>query len=289
MGVPEIAFLNGQFVPLGEARVSVNDRGFLFGDGIYEVLVGYGGRLWAVDRHWRRLARSLREVGIDGVDLEALRRLMHTAVDRAGYASPLVYLQITRGEAPRRHDWDRHELVPTILITVREARLDPARQAAGVSCITHPDLRWSRCDIKTINLLPNVMAKQKAHLAAAHEAILVRDDGTVSEGSSSAIGVVQDGTVRIHPRNQSVLPSITSDLAAELAADLGIPWLEEPVTLTALRAADEVFLCSTTSEVLGVVAVDRKPIADQQVGPVTARLGAAYREAVLAGSDTLRS
>lgn len=284
----DICCLNGEFVPMAEAKVSVNDRGFVFGDGVYEVVNGHDGRLWTMERHWRRLARSLAELDIRGVDLERLRELSLEAVRRSGYPRPMVYVQVTRGVVPRRHDWDPDGMVATTLITVRPAPVIPPEvMAAGVSCITCEDLRWGRCDIKSINLLGNVMAKQQAHAAGAFEAILVRD-GIVTEGSSTSLCIVTDGVLRSHPLTRQVLPSITRQFVLELADDLGQPVVEEPFHVDLLRAADEVFLTGTTSEVLGVTRIDGRPVADGAVGPVTRRLRRAYDEAVAAGADAPR-
>lgn len=284
----EIGYVNGQFGPLAEATIPINDRGFLFGDGVYEVLRGYDGRLWAEERHWRRLAWSLAELGLEGVDLDSLRSIMHEAVRRAQTSEPLVYLQITRGIAPRSHGWDDAELHPTIVVTVRQAR-DPAAASReqGVACLSLPDERWHRCDVKSVNLLANVLAKQRAKRAGATEAILYDGDGQVTEGSSSAVLAVFDGALWCPPQSPALLPSITRDIALELAAELGLDVRREGFSLDALRAADEAMICSTTSEVLGVTRLDDEPLGRGGVGPVTRQLARAYRAAVAAGRDSL--
>lgn len=285
----EIGYVNGSFGPLAEMTISINDRGFLFGDGVYEVLRGYDGRLWAQERHWRRLANSLAAIGIEDVDLDALLDIVREAVRRAGTPSPLVYIQITRGIAPRRHDWDRRQLDPTVVVTVREAQAPTAAEyEQGVACVTHPDLRWKRCDIKSLNLLPNILAKQHAHDAGAFEAILVDADGLVTEGSSSTLLCVVDGALRCPPQTGAVLPSISRDLVLEMAGELGLTAVHEAFSLAALRDASEAMLCGTTSEVIGVVRIDGQPVADGRVGPVTRRLAAAYRKAVATGRDGWR-
>jgi len=287
--VTEVGYVNGTFGPLSEMTISINDRGFLFGDGVYEVLRGYDGRLWATERHWQRLANSLAAIWIEGVDLEALLRIVREAVRRAGTANPLVYIQITRGIAPRNHDWDRQRLDPTVVVTVREAKEPSAEQRRdGVRCVTLPDLRWKHCDIKSLNLLPNVMAKQLAHEAGAYEAVLVDADGLVTEGSSSTLLAVSDGVIHCPPQTGAVLPSISRDLVLEFAAELGIEVRREPFSLEFLRAADEAMLCGTTSEVIGVTLLDDGAIGDGQVGPLTRQLAGAYRKAVVAGRDGLR-
>jgi len=287
--VTDIGYVNGAFGPLSEMTISINDRGFLFGDGVYEVLRGYDGRLWAQERHWRRLANSLAAIWIDGVDLDALLGIVHEAVRRAGTANPLVYIQITRGVAPRSHDWDRHQLDPTVVVTVREAHAPSAAQRRqGVRCVTHPDLRWKHCDIKSLNLLPNVMAKQHAHDAGAFEAVLHDASGRVTEGSSSTILCARDGALWCPPQSGAVLPSISRDLVLEFAVELGLAVRHEDFNLDHLRGADEVMLCGTTAEVLGVVHLDQTTIADGQVGPLTWQLATAYQRAVAAGRDAPR-
>ena len=285
----EIGYVNGVFGPLGEMTISINDRGFLFGDGVYEVLRGYDGRLWAQERHWRRLARSLHLVHVDGVDLDSLLGIIHEAVRRAATANPLVYIQITRGVAPRQHYWDQSQLDPTIVVTVREAPSpSAAERERGVRCVTHPDLRWRHCDIKSVNLLPNVMAKQFAHQAGAYEAILHDQAGGVTEGSSNTVLCVCADELWCPPQADAVLPSISRDLVLEFAAELGLTIRRSNFDLARLRGADEVLLCGTTTEVLGVVQIDRGDVADGTVGPVTHRLMAAYHKAVQAGRDGLR-
>lgn len=284
----EIAFLNGDFTELAEASISVNDRGYLFGDGVYEVIRGYSGRLWAFERHWRRLARSLAELRIEGVDLEALEKIARECVRRAGTPEPLLYVQITRGIAPRSHQWEPN-LVPSILVTVREARRpsETARRE-GVACITTLDTRWKRCDIKSLNLLPNVLAKQEAHQAGAFEAIFRDDDGIITEGSSTSVGMVTAGALVLHPSGARVLPSISRDLVCELAHERGIEVRQEAFDYAALLAADEVLLAGTTTEVVGVVKIDGQPIGGGRLGPVAGYLIDAFGEAVRSGADAPR-
>lgn len=281
----EVACLNGRFLPLSEACISVNDRGFLFGDSIYEVARAYRGRIWALDRHLERLRRSLTAIAITGVDLDQVRENMVEAYLRAGGDDALIYVQITRGVAPRSHV-PHQPLVPTVLITVRPVEdLAGRSREAGVSVILVPEVRWQRRDIKSTNLLPNILAKQEAHARGAYEAIFVTDDGWVNEGSSANLFIVQAGVVRTPPNGPSLLPGITRDLVVETARREGLPMEELPVSREALLAADEVFLTSTMSEVLGVTTIDGQPVADGQVGPVTRRLQAAYRARVEAGDD----
>ncbi|NUQ00860.1 MAG: aminotransferase class IV [Armatimonadetes bacterium] len=284
----EIAYLNGDFTTLDEASISVNDRGYLFGDGVYEVIRGYGGRLWTFERHWQRLARSLAELRIEGVDLDALEKIARECVRRAETAEPLLYVQITRGIAPRSHFWETN-LVPSILVTVREFR-GPSEQARreGVSCITTLDTRWKRCDIKSLNLLPNVMAKQEAHLAGAFEAVFRDENGTITEGSSTSLGIVSGGALLLHPAGSRVLPSISRDLVCELAGDRGLEVRQQAFDLAALLGADEAFLAGTTTEVVAVVKVDGQPICNGRPGATVSYLIEAYADAVRRGADAPR-
>lgn len=281
-----MAWVNGQLSTLDSAKVPLNDRAVAFGDGVYEVLIGYGRRLWAVERHFQRLARSLREMAIRGVDLQALRSVIDRVVEAAEPDNPMVYLQISRGIAPRSHDYDPAMLDPSILVTVREAPFPTAEaRAHGVACITHADLRWKRCDIKSLNLLGNVIARQQAKQKNAVEAILVNDTGVVTEGSHTGVSTVTDGVVRAHPEGPAILPSITRQLTYEHAAALGIEVVRETIGVDELFHADEVFLSGTTAEVLPVTQIDGRRIGNGRPGPVSQRLQAAYRAAVEAEAD----
>lgn len=279
----DIAWLNGEYLPLEQARVPVTDRGFLFGDGVYEVVRGYGGRLFAFGAHWARLARSLHEIGIGGVDLTDLEQVAVEAVRRSGHAEPLLYLQITRGCAPRRHTWS-DDLKPTVLLTVTAAQPVPReRLEAGVACITHPDWRWARCDIKSLNLLPNVMAKQRAAEAGAFEAILYEADGTVTEGCSTTLFTVTAGALATHPEGPRILPGITRSKVVELAEQLGTPVRLVPSHVLSLHRADEVFIAGTTTEIQPVVQIDGEAVHDGRPGPVTQRLGEAFEQLIAGG------
>jgi len=281
-----MAWVNGQLSTLDAARVPVNDRAVAFGDGVYEVLVGYGPRLWAVERHFQRLARSLQEMEIRGVDLQALRKVISSVLDAAQAENPMVYLQISRGIAPRSHDYDPAELDPSILVTVREAHFPSDEDRAnGVSCITHPDLRWRRCDIKSLNLLGNIIARQQAKLKNAVEALLINEAGVVTEASHSSLSIVKNGVIKAHPEGPAVLPSITRQLTYEHAAALGIPIVRETFGLDELLHADEAFLSSTTAEVLPITQLDGRRVGRGKPGPISLRLQEAYRAAVAAGND----
>ncbi|MCA1596479.1 MAG: aminotransferase class IV [Chloroflexi bacterium] len=285
--MPDIACVNGVFSPLDDARVPVNDRGFLFGDGVYEAIRSYDGRLWALDRHMVRLERSLAELMIPLRRLSALRTWIQEAMERANYPDAIVYVQVTRGAAARQHAFDE-TLVPTVVVTVRPvSAILPEQRAAGVSAITTPDLRWERRDIKSINLLPNVLAKQQAVRAGAFEALLVEPDGRMTEGSSSNLFAVFEGRVHTAPADHHILGGITRDLVIAVAARIGIVVEESPFSLDRLRSADEIFLSGTVSEVLAVTRLDGAPVGTGAVGPLTHRLADGYNDCVRSQQDCL--
>jgi len=286
--MPAIAYVNGKFSPIEKAVVSVEDRGFQLGDGVYEVLRTYNGRLHAVDAHLRRLFHSL-----DAIELKhhftaaGLARIIREAVRRGGFQDSLVYLQITRGATRRMKEFPEG-IPPTLVITVRELELPrPALRAAGVAIRTTADTRWRHCDVKSICLLPNVLASQKAKAAGCHEALFVAEDGALTECASSNIFIVKRGLIATPPVSANILGGITREEIIAVARKHRLPVQERRVTLKELLAADEAFLTGTTTEVLPVVRVDRRRIGNGQPGPVTTRLYALYR-AEIAGTGQRR-
>jgi D-alanine transaminase len=285
--MPDIAWLNGEWMPLEEARVPVRDRGYLFGDGVYEVIRSYQGRLWALQPHLDRLARSLGEIGLAGVDQEQLRNLVEEGSRRSGYASARVYLHVTRGVGPRWHSYPA-DLRPTVLVMVEEQQeLSPARYEQGAAAITLPELRWGRCDIKSLNLLPNVLARQRAHQQGADEAIFVRSDGIVTEGAANSLFAVQGGVVITREEGPHILPSITRVLVLDCARRLELPVYEGPYTEALLRAAEEIFLAGTSPGIWAVTRLDGVPAGGGLPGPVTLRLTEAFFGRTAAGDDRL--
>ncbi len=283
--MPEVAYVNGTFLPLGEAVVPVEDRGFQFADGVYEVVASYGGRPFAMEAHLRRLEYSLAALRI-GLDIRAygLEALVREAITRTGYGETLVYIQVTRGTAPRRHEFPAGPTRPTVVMTVKELRR-PAAQLyqSGVKVVSSPDLRWKRCDIKSTSLLANILAKQQAAEAGAFEALLVDGQGRVNEGSSTSAFCVRQGVVWTAPEGPHILPSITRGLLLDLARGLGLPVCEQFSTLQEYCQADEVFLAGTTTEAMPVVSIDDHPVAKGIPGPLTARLRQAFLDHVAAG------
>jgi D-alanine transaminase len=266
----QLVYLNGDVVPYAEARIPVEDRGFLFGDGIYEVIRIYGGRPFAFDRHFERLRRSAEEIRLS-LDLERLRRDALDLIARQGLDEATLYLQATRGVALRNHAFPLEAVTTVVMFARPAAAPSAALLESGVRCITLPDDRWARCSIKSINLLPNVLAKQQAVEAGCYEALYLRD-GYLTEGSSSNCFAVFDGELWTAPKSNYILGGITRDVLLELARADGIPVQETPVAGRRLASAAEVLISSTTSEVLAVVELDGQPVGNGRPGPIWERL-----------------
>jgi D-alanine transaminase len=275
-----LANLNGEVMPLAEVRISALDRGFLFGDAVYEVLRIYEGRPWLEEDHFRRLERSLTAIRISAVDLGRLRRRMRETIAAGPFKDAVVYIQITRGAAPRAHPFPAHA-VPLEFLFVQEF-LDTYQLArrSGARVITQPDIRWDRCDIKSTNLLANVLAMQAAKEAGSLEALLYLPDGTLTEGTHTSFFGVLEGAVLTAPNSNAILPGITRGLILRLAAQAGIPVREQVLKRSDLAQVSELFLTGTTSEVLPVVCVNDQPIGAGHPGPVTRRLQGEYEQAV---------
>ena len=269
-----VAYLNGQFATRDELRVSVLDRGFLFGDGVYEVIPVYRGQFFRLAQHLARLERSLAAVRIANPwSPTEWCDLMADLVERNGGGSQKVYLQVTRGAAPRDHAFPV-DTVPTVFVMSNP--FEPAETArAPFRAVTVADLRWQRCDIKTVALLPNVLARQQAVDKLADEAILVRE-GQVTEGAASNVFVVTAGRIVTPPEGPWLLAGITRELVVELARDAGLSCAEVPVSEEALKSADEVWLTSSTLELVPVVSVDGVRVGTGRPGPVWKRLRALY-------------
>lgn len=279
-------YLNGQFLPVEQAKLSVLDRGFIFGDGVYEVWRVVEGALFEHARHDRRLRRGLKAIEIDvpSKDIDALKgvadRLLRENDLRSGEGT--FYIEITRGAAPRTHAYPPAGTPATILAMVNRFEVPHAVRAAGAKAITEPDVRWLRCDIKTVQLLPNCMAKQKAAAAGAVEAILVRD-GVVMEGTHSSVLGVKDGELRTHPLSPLILPSVTREIVIEIAKEQGIPVREQAFSSKELFELDELFVAGTTTDVTPLVDVDGRRIGSGKPGPVSKQLYAGLQARLYAG------
>ncbi|MEO1251003.1 MAG: D-amino-acid transaminase [Pseudomonadota bacterium] len=276
----KIAYVNGQYVRQDEARVHIEDRGYQFADGVYEVCLFIAGRFWDFEGHLDRLERSLRELRMAApLSRAALKVVMGELVRRNRLGDALVYLQVTRGVAPRNHPFPKEPVEPALIMTARAFDVDGSDEIArtGVSVITQPDIRWGRVDIKTVGLLPNVLAKQAAREAGAAEAWLLRD-GYVTEGSSSNAWIVDaSGALITHPKGFEILGGITRETALACARDLQIKIDERPFTIDEAKAASEAFITSATNLVTPVIAIDGEPVGAGQPGPVALRLRDAYK------------
>jgi len=278
--VGEMAFLNGDILPIAEAKVSVNDRGFLFGDGVYEVMRTYAGRIWALEPHLERLARSMRCIDLKGPALGEMRSRIEETYRRSELPDAQIYLELTRGVGPRTHAFPA-AAQPTFLITVRGAK-GPTQEERerGARIITVPDTRWARCDIKSVNLLPNVLAKQQAKSAGALEAVFFRPDDQVTEGSSTSLFAVKAGRLLTREEGPQILSGITRRIVLDLARELNVAADEGPLSLKELLQADEVFLTGTTTEIMPVVTVNDRTIGTGVPGPVARTLYNAFRRRI---------
>jgi D-alanine transaminase len=285
----DIVYVNGKFVPRSDAVVSVEDRGFVFGDGVYEVVRVIRGRLFATRFHNERLERSLAGVRIElqGEDsaagfVEIGRQLLRENNLLEGEAT--LYIQVTRGATTRAHHFPPANTPPTVYISV--ARFAPNTEFAerGASAITHPDLRWGRCDLKTLNLLPNVLAAQAAKEQGAFEAMLIRE-GVVTEGAKTNFFGVIDGTLRTHPCDSHILPGITRSVLRDLAAEISIDVDESPITIDEIPGLSELFLTGTTTDVMPVVQLDGRFVGDGKPGELTMKLQRVLAESLASGGD----
>ncbi len=285
-----IAYVNGRYVPFRQALVHIEDRGYQLGDGVYEVCEIREGALVDERRHLERLSRSLAALRIAApLEPPALRFVIAETVRRNRVRDGLVYLQVTRGVSRRDHGFPENPPRPALVITVRAIDRTKIEASArtGISVITVPDNRWGRVDIKTIGLLPNVLARQAAKEAGAKDAWFVDEDGFITEGASSNAWIVKDGVLRTRPASSRILTGITMTVVKELAADLQVKVDERAFTVEELRAADEAFLTSATQTVMPVVRVDGAPVGSGTPGPLTVRLREAfYRKAEMGSALT---
>jgi D-alanine transaminase len=275
--MPDLAYLNGEYLPLAQARIPVLDRGFIFGDGVYEVVPVYGRQLFRLAHHLGRLQGSL-----DGIRLAN----PHTADEWAALIAPIVaqadwddqglYIQVTRGPAPRDQAFPK-TVRPTVLIMAMPLPSPSAESVAhGVAAITAPDNRWQRCNLKTTSLVANVLLRQLSADADCAETILIRD-GLLTEGSASSVFVVSGGLLVAPPPSDLVLPGVTYDVVLELARQENVALEIRPITEAELRRADEIWLTSSTKEITAVTRLDGAPVGGGEPGPLFRRLHAAYQ------------
>lgn len=279
----ELLYLNGKIMPLAEGTVSVEDRGFQFGDGIYEVIKVMGGRLVYLEDHLGRLERSLGEIDLSSaIEGHQFHDVLPELVAQAGLETGYVYMQVTRGSAPRDFALAARTR-PTVLAYTRPMSYpDEATILAGVELCAVDDPRWARCNIKSTNLLGAVLAKEEARREGADEVVFLGPGQLVREGGSSNLFAVVDGTVRTHPLDRRILAGVTRHHVLRLARSLGLPVDETAVDLSGLVAAEEAFLTSTGLDVMPVVRIAGRPVADGRPGRVTLSLADALREDVAA-------
>jgi len=275
--VETLAYLNGTFCPIAEAKVSIQDRGFQFGDSIYEVVVTYEGQTFLLDAHMQRMRRSAAHIGLTyDFDKHPLEPIIAEGLRRCGIADAVVYLQITRGVAPRSHAAPDPPVDPTVVMTFTpRPTVLPEDREHGVSVMTIRDDRWARCSIKAVTLLPNVLAKTEAVRRGYYDAIFVSPGGEVREATSANVFVVRDGRIAMPPRDEAVLHGITQGFIMQCAEAIDIKIAERVIHPEDLRDADEVFLSNTMVEVMPVTRIDDHPVGSAKVGPVTKRI---YKE-----------
>ncbi len=279
--MPEIGYVNGSFCDLSDATISIEDRGFQFADGVYEVFVAYGDRVFKQAEHLARLARSL-----DGIRLPldpatlGVEQVIREGIARAGFEETMVYLQVTRGTAARSHVYN-DDVTPTVVATFKaKPQVAREKRERGLSVITVPDMRWPYCYIKSIALLPNVLAKNDALRRGYDDAVFVAPDGEVREASAANVFVVRGGVLLTPPGTDFILHGITRAHILDCAARIDLPRDERPITREELSAADEMFISSTTTDVLGVTRVDDRAVGAGQVGPVSRALFDEFRASV---------
>lgn len=277
-----IAYVNGRYLEHSQAVVHVEDRGFQFADAVYEVWAVFDGKLADCEGHFNRLDRSLSELSIDPpMSRAALRMVIGETLRRNRIKDGMVYLQISRGVAKRDHAFPDPAPLPTLVLTAKPLNYDAldAKAAKGVSVITQPDIRWGRCDIKTVGLLPNAMAKTLAHEAGAEEAWLVDEMGLVTEGASTNAWIVDaSGTLRTRDTQANILRGITRAALIERLKEQGIPFSEKPFSVEEAKAAKEAFLTAASAFVLPIVQIDDITIGNGRPGPLSLSLRGLYME-----------
>jgi len=264
----QIAMIQDKIVPIEKLEPIYLDRGIFFGDGVYEVVRSYNGKIFALEEHLQRFAQNLSAIEIIGVDIDQIRSRVLKAFDDAGISNAKIYFHITRGSAPRNHVWDTN-LEPNFFLTITELPDDNKIKTEGIAVSTYTDLRWKKCDIKSLNLLPNVLARQNAAQKGCAEAILVDEAGLITEGAASAFFTVLGQRLQTAPLTCNILPSITRKFAIEASKNIGLEIVEKSLTPQQAQAADELFIAVTTMDILPVVEFDSKPIKDGKPGKYT--------------------
>ncbi len=280
----QIVYLNGQYMPMIESKISTQDRGFLFGDGVYEVIPVYDRQLFALDEHLQRLKNSLQAVSIQNplTDPEWLE-LLNTLIEKHPWPDQYIYLQVTRGIQMQRDHLPADCLTPTLYAYTNPLKaVSDSILQNGITAITLEDIRWSNCDIKAITLLPNIMMKLTAKARNADDAILVSREGFITEATASNCFIVKDGTLITPPNGHSLLPGVTRMVIERVAIAHDIPMLEQQITLTDLESADEIWLSSSTKEALPVTRLNDLAVGTGKPGAVWQKMRGFYQEHKLA-------
>lgn len=267
----QLAMIQDKIVPAAKLEPVYLDRGTYFGDGIYEVLRSYNGRIFAFEEHLQRFVDNLASIKITSVDINQIRSRVQTAFDTAAIANATIYFHITRGSAPRNHICETN-LEPNFFLTVTESPDDTDIKTNGISVSAHPDWRWKRCDIKSLNLLANVLARQDAAKKGCDEAILVDDAGLITEGAGSAFFAIYGQKLQTAPLTANILPSITRKFAIKAAENTGLEIIEKSLTVQLAGSADELFCAVTTKDIVPVVKFDDNLIGDGKPGRYTKML-----------------
>lgn len=276
-----IAFVNGVFSPIDEAKISIDDRGYYFGDGVYEVICVFNHIPFALEDHLNRLAYSMEEMGLTcPYDRDQLTALIDEACAMVEGDELLVYFQLTRGIAPRKHTYPAVGTPGSFMMTVKQHVFSDAALKSGISAKTYEDIRWGRCDIKTLNLIPNTMYTQRALTDGVDSALFVKD-GMVTEFTAMSAFMVKSGTVYTHPQTHEILVGTTRRHVIDLLAEMGIPLVERAFSLGEAYAADELFCTSVIDRPTAVISLDGNMIGDGKVGPVVKKLQVAYQKKII--------
>ncbi|MFK5984137.1 MAG: D-amino-acid transaminase [Pseudomonadota bacterium] len=275
----QIIYLNGEYLDICEAKVSVLDRGFIFGDGVYEVIPAYAGNLFRFEEHIQRLFNSLSAIRLKiNISLSQWQEIIQQLLHKNGSGDWSIYLHITRGVAKRDHGFPDEDVKPTIFIMCNPMYPQSARvKEEGIKAVTLVDNRWLNCHIKAISLLPNILLRQQAMDAGTHEAILIRD-GLATEGAASNLFIVKDDTLYTPPKSNHLLPGITRDLIVELAKKNSINMIEQDITKEQLQTADEIWLTSSTKEIMSVTELDEQAVGNGKPGKLQQQMMALYNQ-----------
>ena len=273
----QFAMIDNRLLPLDEVGPEYLDRGLFFGDGVYEVIRSYKGKIFALDEHLERFSASLKAIEITKVDIEQIRTRIIMAFEAANIPNAAIYFHITRGSGPRNHAGG-DDLKPNFFMTVKELEDDTKAKTQGISVITYPDQRWKRCDIKSLNLLPNVMARRHAAKNGCDEAIFVNDKGFITEGAASAFFAINNKKLQTSPLSANILPSITRKFVIQAAKSVGLNIVDKSLTPQEASLCDELFIAVTTKDIVPVVKFDDKTIGDGKPGKFTQALAKEFRK-----------